>query len=110
MTAISFFRTTFVNFSIDVHDYANPLDQTWHINEIESVVEFVCEEVLEMGDILPESDDDNKARGKSSMTFIVMPPLQHFSLPEIMNREHLLLFTAGLFRSLKPSINTPPPR
>ena len=122
MNTISIFRTTFskqlicavlifhfVNFSIDTYDYTGPLSKNFPVNEIESVIEFMCEEVLQMGNIFAESDDEDKTTVELILKFILSPAID---LPRFEYRpvKTLMYYTSPVFHSLSAKINTPPPK
>jgi hypothetical protein len=102
-----------LNLSVDAVDAlpaAIPEDLSF--NEIESVVEFVLEDVLHIENALPEHDehDETAEIAKTSVEFIALP--QQISLRFIESRDPDICFSLAEILMTPPTLDilSPPPK
>ena len=105
-----------LNICVDSPDLFPNQPENLNINDQESVIELVVEQVLDLGDVIPEYDDNDTEEHTSSKTsvtldhFIVDKSLiafqQNFSLLKKQNT----LFALANFRNLSLEVDAPPPK
>ena len=105
-----------LNICVDSPDLFPNQPENLNINDQESVIELVVEQVLDLGDVIPEYDDNDTEEHTSSKTsvnldhFIVdkssIALQQDFSLQKKQNT----LFALANFRNLCLEVDAPPPK
>ncbi|HBO30903.1 MAG TPA: hypothetical protein DIV44_09545 [Leeuwenhoekiella sp.] len=105
-----------LNICVDSPDLFPNRAENLNYNDQESVIELVVEQVLDLGDIIPEYDDNDAEEHTSSKTsanldhFIVDQSAiafqQNFSLLKKQNT----LFALANFRTLSLEVDAPPPQ
>ena len=105
-----------LNICVDSPDLFPNQPENLNINDQESVIELVVEQVLDLGDVIPEYDDNDTEEHTSSKTSVNLDHFivdkasiafqQNFSLLKNQNT----LFALANFCTLSLEVDAPPPR
>ncbi|MFY7998720.1 MAG: hypothetical protein ACOVSW_08975 [Candidatus Kapaibacteriota bacterium] len=102
-----------LNLSVDAVDaLPSSIPEDLSFNEIESVVEFILEDVLHIENALPEHDEHDEAAEitKTSVEFIALP--QQISLRYVESRDPDIFFSLAEILIAPPTLDilSPPPK
>ena len=105
-----------LNICVDSPDLFPNQPENLNINDQESVIELVVEQVLDLGDVIPEYDDNDTEEHTSINTSVNLDHFivdkasiafqQNFSLLKNQNT----LFALANFCTLSLEVDAPPPR
>ena len=105
-----------LNICVDSPDLFPNQPENLNINDQESVIELVVEQVLDLGGVIPEYDDNDTEEHTSSKTSVNLDHFivdkasiafqQNFSLLKNQNT----LFALANFCTLSLEVDAPPPR
>ena len=105
-----------LNICVDSPDLFPNQPENLNINDQESVIELVVEQVLDLGDVIPEYDDNDTEEHTSSKTSV---NLDHFIVDESaiafqqnfsLLKKQNTLFALANFRNLSLEVDAPPPK
>lgn len=102
-----------LNLSVDAADVLpDAVPEDLSFNEIESVVEFILEDILHIDNALPEQDeqDETPELTKSSITFSTLP--QAAVVSRSPQNADILIFAPCISSALQPTLDilSPPPK
>ncbi|MFD2828495.1 hypothetical protein ACFSYG_18595 [Leeuwenhoekiella polynyae] len=105
-----------LNICVDSPDFSKNTPENLNINDQESIIELVVEQVLDLGDVIPEQDDADSEKhnsGKSPFS------LDHFTLDDhCSNGNHVFLtlnqqlihWSNNFYKVAYLEIDAPPPQ
>ena len=105
-----------LNICVDSPDLFPNQPENLNINDQESVIELVVEQVLDLGDVIPEYDDNDTEEHTSSKTsvnldhFIVDKSSIAFQQDFSLQKKQNTLFALANFRNLCLEVDAPPPK
>lgn len=105
-----------LNICVDSPDLFPNQPENLNINDQESVIELVVEQVLDLGDVIPEYDDNDTEEHTSSKTsvnldhFIVDKASIAFQQNLSLLKNQNTLFALANFRNLSLEVDAPPPK
>ena len=105
-----------LNICVDSPDLFPNQPENLNINDQESVIELVVEQVLDLGDVIPEYDDNDTEEHTSSKTsvnldhFIVDKASIAFQQNLSLLKNQNTLFALANFCTLSLEVDAPPPR
>ena len=105
-----------LNICVDSPDLFPNQPENLNINDQESVIELVIEQVLDLGDVIPEYDDNDTEEHTSSKTsvnldhFIVDKSSIVFQQDFSLQKKQNTLFPLANFRNLSLEVDAPPPK
>ena len=105
-----------LNICVDSPDLFPNQPENLNINDQESVIELVVEQVLDLGDVIPEYDDNDTEDHTSSKTsvnldhFIVDKSSIAFQQDFSLQKKQNTLFALANFRNLCLEVDAPPPK
>lgn len=105
-----------LNIYVDSPDLFPNKPENLNINDQESVIELVVEQVLDLGDVIPEYDDNDTEEHTSSKTsvnldhFIVDKSSIAFQQDFSLQKKQNTLFALANFRNLSLEVDAPPPK
>ena len=105
-----------LNICVDSPDLFPNQPENLNINDQESVIELVIEQVLDLGDVIPEYDDNDTEEHTSSKTsvnldhFIVDKSSIAFQQDFSLQKKQNTLFALANFRNLCLEVDAPPPK
>ena len=105
-----------LNICVDSPDLFPNQPENLNINDQESVIELVVEQVLDLGNVIPEYDDNDTEDHTSSKTsvnldhFIVDKSSIAFQQDFSLQKKQNTLFALANFRNLCLEVDAPPPK
>ena len=105
-----------LNICVDSPDLFPNQPENLNINDQESVIELVVEQVLDLGNVIPEYDDNDTEDHTSSKTsvnldhFIVDKSSIAFQQDFSLQKKQNTLFALANFRNLSLEVDAPPPK
>ena len=105
-----------LNICVDSPDLFPNQPENLNINDQESVIELVIEQVLDLGDVIPEYDDNDTEEHTSSKTsvnldhFIVDKSSIAFQQDFSLQKKQNTLFALANFRNLCLEVDAPTPK
>ena len=105
-----------LNICVDSPDLFPNQPENLNINDQERVIELVVEQVLDLGNVIPEYDDNDTEEHTSSKTsvnldhFIVDKSSIAFQQDFSLQKKQNTLFALANFRNLSLEVDAPPPK
>lgn len=105
-----------LNLSVDPPDgHPESIAEDLDYNDMESIVEIVLEQVLDIEDAIPEQEDDDTTQGLLTHIFQPVFCQQQFDYSVLFHdnfieKKHISFYKDKYFKQFQPEITTPPPK
>jgi len=105
-----------LNISVDAPDVKpDYIPEDLSYNDMESIVEIVLEQVLDIEDAIPEQEDDDTTQGLLTHIFQPVFCQQQFDYSVLFHdnfieKKHISFYKDKYFKQFQPEITTPPPK